>query len=618
MRLAVPIVSAFTLLAGGVAAQELSSTVRAARPNADGQTTTTVDPTDYAGEWRHAGDLAATAPGALTLDFGGLVATTTLSLRGGSSDQVAVLFDGAPLSSPAGGGFDLSRIPAALLSGLEVRRGADARLGAQAMSGALILEPVEGTRALLSAGSLGTLGGSASHLLERTTAAATWRVLGAVDVRRSAGDFSYERDPTPEIEGNDLPLQLDRLNNDALLASALARVERRAAHTTTSAFLLLSHVDRGLPGPIYSPTLDTRQREWSVVGQAAWRRKAVDVPLSVRAGSMRTSATAREVDTGRQSFVDVFTTPSLTVPMGDARLDADLLAGREWFAGTAHGEHARLRAGLGLELSVGRGRWSGSLAVRGERWGDAWGVVPRAGGSVRLRPGWTLHANLGGGFRPPSFGELHFTSGPVLPNPDLVAERAWSGDLGTRLTKRLRAVEIDAGATLFGGLYRDTIVYELFSGTRAKPFNLEGSRAGGVEAHVSVSPSDGAWRKLQATATAAWLVTRSLEAGDNAWLKALPYRPSWRGGVRVSWRGERVRGAIDLTGTSSAWANRANTRRVDGFVDLSGSAGVRLAGALWLGAEMRNALDVRERAVIEGYPLPGRLALAHLSWEPKQ
>lgn len=617
MRLAVLLIVTVCLFAASVAAQELTSTVRAARPSADGQSSTSVDPQAYAGEWRHAGDLAATAPGAIALDFGGLVATATLSLRGGGSDQLAVLFDGTPLDSPAGGGFDLSRIPAALLSGLEVRRGADARLGAQAMSGALVLEPVSGSRAVVSAGSLGTVGGSASHLLETTTRDATWRVLGAVDVRRSAGDFTYARDPTPEIEGNDPLLWLDRVNNDALLATALTRVERRTENTSSSAFLLLSHVERGLPGPIYSPTVDTRQREWSAVGRATWRRKALNVPLSVRAGTLRTTATAREIDTGQQSFLDVFATPSLTIPLGAARLSGDLLVGREGFVGTAHGERARVRGGLGLELSAEHGRWTGSLAVRAERWGEAWGVVPRAGGSVRIRPGLTLHANAGGGFRPPSFGELYFASGPVLPNPDLVAERAWSADVGARLTRRVGPLAVETGANLFGGLYQDTIVYELFSGTRAKPFNLAGSRVGGVEAHASVSPSRGVWRNLQATATGARLVTQGLEAGDNAWHKALPYRPAWRGGVRLSWKSERVRGAVGLTGTSSAWANRANTRKVDGFVDLGGSAGVRLVGDLWLGAEVRNALDVRERAVIEGYPLPGRLALAHMSWEPK-
>lgn len=615
MRLAVLI--AVAVMALPTFAQELSTTVRAARPNADGQSTTNIDPARFAGEWRHAGDLAASAPGAVALEFGGLLSTTTVSLRGGSADQVAVLFDGVALGSPAGGGFDLSRLPAVLLSGMEVRRGADARLGAGAMGGALVLEPVRGSRAMLTAGALGTFGGSISHALEHATDDATWTFLGAADVRRSQGDFEFARDPTPELEGNDVLQSLRRTNNDALLATALARVRRRSRHGELSVLALLSRVERGLPGPVYSPTPTTRQHDWSLVGQLGWKSEQLEVPLGIRAGRLQTGATSRAGDTGLQSFVDTFSTPSMRFEFGHTRLEFDALAGHEWFTGDSHGARSRLRAGLGLEVVHERGRWSGSLALRGERWGDAWGLVPRVGGSVRVASGLTLYANAGAGFRPPSFGELYFSSGPILPNPELVAERAWSADLGARVLRRLGPVAVDAGVTLFGGLYQDTIVYELFSGTRAKPFNLEGSRAGGVELQSTVSPAAGALRPLSLTVSAGWLKTQSLVAGDNAWHKALPYRPSLRGNARLTWADSRVRGSLDFLLTSSAWSNRANTRRVDGYFNFAASAGVRLAGAFWLSAEIKNALDVRDRTVIEGYPLPGRLVLAHVSWEPE-
>lgn len=609
-------VLAFT--APGVDAQELSTTVRAARPNADGQTSTPIDSEDFAGEWRHAAEVAASAPGVIPMDFGGPLATTTLSMRGGAADQVAVVFDGIPMGSPAGGGFDLSRLPAALLSGLEVQRGADARLGAAAMGGALVLSPVKTSRAMLTGGNLGTFGASGSHALDTTTSNAIWNILGAVDVRRSKGNFRFNRDPTPEIQGNDELVEISRANNDALLATALARVERRANDgASLSALALVSFAERGLPGPIYSTTPTTRQQDWSVSGHLGWRTQALNVPLSVRTGTVNTSATSRESDDGTQSFVDTFSAPTLALRLNAASLQISGLAGHEWFVGTEHGRRSRLRGGLGAELAAEKGRWSGSIALRGERWADAWGIVPRIGGSVQLPQAVTLYANVGAGFRPPSFGELYFSSGPVLPNPDLVAERAWSADIGAKTSQNLHGITLAATAAAFVGTYQDTIVYELFSGTRAKPFNLAGSRAGGVEAQMSISPNGGTWRALEVTVSATALKTTSLVPGENSWHKQLPYRPAFRGTTRAVWRGARVRGAMEFTGTSSAWANRANTRRVDAFYNLGGSAGVRIARSFWLGAEIRNALDVLDRTVIEGYPLPGRTVLAHLSWEPE-
>lgn len=605
------------LLAAPAWAQELVTTVRASRPNADGQTKTRIETRDHAGEARHAGTLAAEAPGALTLDFGGPLASSTLSLRGGSADQVAVFIDGVPLGSPSGGGVDLSRIPAALLSGVEVQRGADARLGASAMGGSLRLEPVQGTRVVLTAGSLRTGGLSASHVLELDGQDSLWRVTAAADVRSSRGDFGYSRDPTPEIIGNDALIPLGRANNDALLGSALARVERHAEDQAMTGLVLFTAGERGLPGPIYSPTPDTRQRDWALLTQLGWSTPGIRVPAFVRTGQTTTFEASSGESRDRQTFVDIATSPSFTLPLDFAEVRIDALAGHERFRGESHGERERTRAGAGVVVAQESGRWSGSFALRGEVWGDAWSVVPRAGGRVRLTRGLSLHANAGAGFRPPSFSELYFSEGPLLPNPDLVAERAWSGDLALSFTGTADAISWDAQTTLFGGLYEDTIIYELFSGTRAKPFNLAGSRALGVEAEVKVSPAHGPLRPLRVTLTGSWLNTRSLVEGANAWHKTLPYRPEWRGKIRAAWQTDTVRAAIDFASTSSAWANRANTRLVDGFRDLAASAGVRLFHSFWLGAEVRNALDHRDRAVIEGYPLPGRLVFAHLSWEPE-
>lgn len=594
-------------------ADETGVTVVAERPVADGQTTSRLDLSARRAETLHLGQLVASVPGALALDFGGLLATSTVSLRGGNADQAAILLDGIPLGSPAGGGLDLSLVPSALLDGLTLARGSDGRLGAAAMGGAIELKPATGTRAVLTAGSLDTLGLSAGTSHTFTARDASWSLSAAADLRRSGGGFVYHRDPTPEVAGNDAPTTLRRDNNDATIGSLLLRAERLSETGRLRLTAFGSGSTRGLPGPIYSPTPTARQDERSLSAQVAWRGASLELPVFARVGTLTTTSGDAWVASGTQAFEDLGTKPSYRWSLGPATLALSGLAGVEHFRGAAHGEHARFRGGLGAELAKERGTLTGSVSARAEWWGGAFGLLPRAGGSARLARGLYAYANAGGGFRPPSFGELYYAAGPVLPNPELQPERSWSGDLGLRLDRtNVAGVELSGSIATFAGSYDDVIVYELFSGSRAKPFNLGRARTTGVEVELALKSAAG----LSIGASGTLLFATNLVEGANTYGNDLPYRPRTRAEGHVEYTHDRVHARAAAAWTAEAYANRANTRTIPSFVDVSASAGIRLAGDAWLSAEVRNALGVTDRACIEGYPLPGRIVLAHLSWTP--
>lgn len=607
----------------------LSSTVRAVRPGADGATTTRVDTDDFRGELRHAADLVAASPGATVLDFGGLLATSTVSLRGASPDQVKVAFDGVLLNASAGGGSDLSLVPAALLDAVEVRRGSEgATLGAGAMGGSVLLTPAKRDRALLTGGLFGTFGASASKSLTWSGNDGLWSLLVAADARRTAGNFDYGRDPTPEIPDNDPIENLRRANNDALLGSALVRASHRSPGRTFTTFLLAGGGDRGLPGPIYSPTRDSRQRTFDGIAAARLEQRlaparsgfapmGLDVPLNLRLGRLDTRASGLGESDGAQHTAELSLEPTFEIPLGsgergDWALRIRGAAGAEWFEGVEHGERTRIRGAAGLELARETGRWTASTATRFEQWGDASAFLARAGGSLRLNPHVVLFASGGNGFRPPSFGELYFSAGPVLPNPDLLPERSLSADTGARFAFG----PVRAGATLFGGLYENVIVYELFPGFRAKPLNVGSSRVLGAEVDAKVAFESGPLRGLKGSLAYTELRTTNLVEGHNTFGRDLPYRPRRRVVARADYTQRIWRTSLEMQAVSSAFSNRANTRSVEGFPDLRAGAGLSVAPSLWLSAELRNALDVRDRMTIDGYPLPGRLLLVHLSWEP--
>ena len=87
-----------------------------------------------------------------------------------------------------------------------------------------------------------------------------------------------------------------------------------------------------------------------------------------------------------------------------------------------------------------------------------WAVSPKVGMAVRVAPRATIRASVGAGYRAPSAIEQFVSSQQfgfrVIPNPDLMGEHAWSGEIGTSLTV-LDRVRVDAA--LFGSVYRDLI-----------------------------------------------------------------------------------------------------------------------------------------------------------------
>jgi vitamin B12 transporter len=608
----------WALLAAHARADEAppSVTVRGARPDPDGASVTRIPTIAFTGELRHVGELVTAAPGTTVIDYGGVLATTSVSVRGASADEVQIILGGVPLNATSGGGFDLSLIPAALIDSVEVRRGAEgAEVGAGAMGGAVILEPASRSRVVLTGGTLGTWGASGSWASSKATS--DWHWLVAADARRSTDDFTYHRDPTPEIANNDALLNLRRENNDATLGSVLIRASRElSSGVALSQLLWLSGSDRGLAGDIYSPTPHSRQLEGtgfldSRVTVPLGHDAHLELPITVRGGLVRSFDTG-DSSSATQRTVDVAARPRWAWRLGDWTLGASGLGGYETFDGAEFGQRNRTRVALGLDAAVEKASGSLTAVLRYERWASASAILPRLGGTVRLSRIWTIAGNVGAGFRPPSFGELYYSSGPLIPNPDLLPERSISGDLALRF----RRAGFSGSLTGFLASYQDVILYEIYPGFRAKPFNIGQARSYGAELELRWRPQIEALHGLTITGAFTEMIAENLVPGQNTYGMRLPYRPEQRGVARVDYEHERWRAAVEVQATGRAFINRSNTRSLDPYTDLRMSAGVRLGGLFWLSAEMRNGLNVMDRMTIDGYPLPGRVFLAHLSWEP--
>lgn len=83
-------------------------------------------------------ELLSELPGIQVKKYGGLDEYATISIRGSTSEQVAVLIDGIPINNPLGGGINISSIPIDTIEKVEVYRGSvPFSLGVQSIGGVI-------------------------------------------------------------------------------------------------------------------------------------------------------------------------------------------------------------------------------------------------------------------------------------------------------------------------------------------------------------------------------------------------------------------------------------------------------------------------------------------------
>ena len=626
--------AAFLLATAAARAQEAEAElprveIVAERPDASlrapAAEATVVEMRKFAGEVRSVAELLGTSPGVSLHALGGPGQATTLSLRGASADQSLVLLDGIPLQGPGGGSVDLATLPASLLDRIVVSRGVlGAQFGAGALGGVVELVPRAaaagtGGGAQLSVGSAATAQLSADVELGEGGGSG----LAAIQLDRTAGDFGYSRQRTPEIAGADW-FDFTRENADAKRGSALLRWSQELGPQTGLDLILQAGAGwRGLPGPSSAPTLRSRSldqggllgaRLRGVAGAATWSTRAwgrVD-RIELRGVQIAHDCVDGDPDCPRSAerSTSARGEAELGIPLGDAQwLRATASGGEEWIAGGPTGPHRRGVGAIALMDDVRLpGRLSLHPALRAEVVGRDAALSPGIAAAWRpfahgvLLP-LEVRAGAGLAFRPPTFSELYLDQGAVMPNPDLRPETAWSADAGLRW--RGSGLTLSLGA--FWSRYRELISYEFNPPIRVKPFNVSEARIAGIELQLVALLPAGFVAEASYSFLDAVNLREGIEGGHH-----LSYRPPHRLFARLARRGDRLEGYAEGNATSSMPRNNFDTASLPGQLLLNAGIGARVAGPVWLDVEAKNLLDDRTHEDLFQYPLPG-LTLAALA-----
>ncbi|MEO5988879.1 MAG: TonB-dependent receptor, partial [Candidatus Eisenbacteria bacterium] len=411
-------------------------------------------------------ELLASTASVRIVQYGGLGAFSTVSLRGAPPGQVTVYLDGAPLTSAAHGVVDVSDLPSSMLERIEVYRGmSPLSLGAATPGGAvnLVTSDAGGVRSLrVATGSFGTAEA-------RGTLAATrgpWAAFAHLGYQGSRGDFAYFDDNgTPQNPGDDSTSTRRNARFDAIATLARVGWKPRAGVRVTllgDAF----HKAQGMPGlgavPALHPRLSFQRQRVSLESALAPLAAAPGLTLrgDVQRERSRFRDTEGELGLGRQETDERFrhggVGGELATPAAWTRVLFSTGGSLRW----ERAEPSAITQGLpvpppstritrsafvtlrwlplhdALTLHAGR-RWNrqedhlrssgvgGAITARdGVRELDS----PQLGTRLLLARGFEMRANWSRSQRAPDFLELFGNQGSVLGNPSLQPERGGTGN----------------------------------------------------------------------------------------------------------------------------------------------------------------------------------------------
>jgi vitamin B12 transporter len=613
-----------------------------------------------------ASSLVESVPGVHVRRLGGDDSFATLSIRGSTSSEVAILFAGVPMTGAADPSLDLATLP--LWPGARIRiyrSFAPAAFGPGSLGGTLVLEPPRTTdpERTETWGAIGSFGEARMRIADVRAVSGGGRVVTALSASRADDDFSFlDATPLSSCGTSTSPpssCYVTRRNNGhAAVNGLVAWAIPFGKDGTLSVTTLLQDRRQELPGGISNPSPDaslTSNRELSSL--------ELSQPVGTGAFSARVWGRRDELALENRPTLTNETIPSRSDDVIDAAGVSAGWRGRAWRAlllearadGSVEGNEpgvtvggagatpqaTRVSAGAGLDAdwrvsSPWKLGASGRLDVDSDSVpSPASSGVPTPGSAEsEFRPtghlgtevelGPVVFATHGGAVaRPASFVELYGSPGGILPNPSLVGESAWTVDAGARAQSPRAPIRVQAEVALFATWARNLILFvpEGEAGY-LQAENIGRARIYGLEASVRAK---GYGFDLQVSYTGLVSENEDVEAAG----APLPGRPAndFVGDLGYSIGPVRVRYGIDaVTGIYQDNVGKIPVpdrvlQGVGARVDVPGVRGLRLA------FEIRNLFDVRtgtypgfvgpETLPIGdqyNYPLPGRSFLVTARW----
>jgi vitamin B12 transporter len=545
-------------------------------------------------EERDVASVLREVPGLTVSQTGSLGKTASVFVRGASSKQVLVLWNGIEINDPYFSGYNWGQFSTAGVERVEVARGPFSSLyGADAVGGVVNIITTGGSDRFdvdLAAGGHGLRNGALS--IARTSRPASY--YATAETRQDEG---FAR------------------NDNTVQKTVIAGVSHAAGTSTLGLTARFMNYNLGVPFNANSsytafvPTLHHRENgtEWQVAVPAS--AVLAGVHFDARASQSRRDDHNEDPDAGsfgrtrsmrRNGRVSARIATALGTIVAGVEAERSEAKNRDSF-GLDLDNHRSSSNALFVEdrfdRQFGAARLDVSIGARRDRY-TTFGSET----SPRVAAAWSVNGNkfraaYGEAFRAPQIGELYL---PFFGNPDLKAERSRSFEAGY---DRYFANDANVSVTLFDNRFRELITYDL---SAFRFGNIGEAHTRGVE--FSAATRRGPW-----SANANYTFMRATEEPSG---EALLRRPKHAGAAGIGYQG----GSAGVQLVVTRMGSRADVTDLSPFGSVTSPSYTKAdvtfrwnAGAFTPYVRVENLTNERYAEVF-GYPSPGRRALAGIRY----
>lgn len=550
----------------------------------------------------------------------GLTGSSTATMRGASSAQTLVLWDGFRMTNPQLGVTDLSLLPIVGLESVEVLHGAASALhGSEAVGGTLQLRterPILHGWEAQSRSKVGAFG-ARSQFLTWTQGAETGFFRIAGQFGRLTGDFPYQN-PAFIPPRTETRLGADR--QDRMIWGSGGRTSQ---HHQIQMAVWHAEVSRGIAGPMGSSLQGERQwdrstRLWAT-DQFTWAKTPFQSGLMWHQTTLRYLNPVLKLDESGKAEGYAAYIQAHPFAQRFAQRQQTLLFGLQTEATRV--QHPQLQTGaterqtaLFATAMLPQAQWRLFPTFRLEVRTDpnpkaispAWIALPSLGLNRKISTGWHLKAGINRVFRQPSFNDRYWQPGG---NPALKPEMGWHLDAGSAWEKDHTTLEL----SFFGHRLKDQIVWQPNAQGIWSPRNIQRTQAYGTE--LSFHTQSKRWQgQFHTDFFGSLLRSEDLSNPESsAYRKQLRYQPRFQAKGELAWKTSLWELALNGFGAGKRFTTQDESRSLAPYFQTD----LRL---LWffrrssvqghvslVGMNLTNATY----QIMENYPMPPR----HLNLE---
>ncbi len=511
-------------------------------------------------------ELLAAQPGVDVSSNGGYGKTTSVYMRGASSESTKLLLDGIPLYSATSGGAPFENIPTSLIDRLEIVRGSKATLyGADTVGGVIqvfLPEASDDTHMNVSVG-----GGSFNTKTVDTT------LSGASDNTQyllSAGKFETDGDivkKDKEAKGYDNENILlnvgHNFDSGARISGLMMNSEGRNEYVGDESDYQVQVIGLGVRLPVMA--------NWDAELKLSQTRNE-SITVSSRDQYDSKTNTARWSNTfwaGDHEFV-------LGAETSQDSIDVSRYQAPD-----------RNNDAIFAQSQFDFGQTSLQLNLRQDR-NSAYGDSTTGGVAVgyKLDDTYTLRTSYGTAFEAPTFNDLYY---PNSGDPTLNATKSDTVELGLRADYN----NLYWDAAVFDASYGDLVVWSNYTGSWIA-YNVD-SKVQGVELSSGLTVNQ--W---QLNTALTWL-----DAKDNKTGFQLPKRAKRSARLSADRLFDKGRVGVTFIGADGRAATLGSSETISGYVTMNLRASYDFATDWNAELSIKNALD-KEYQTAKDYFNPGR------------